>query len=342
MKKLLVLGLLISVFVQAQDSLNVEITNWKNGKKAAIVFSFDDWSPGHGSIVYPLFKKNNVPATFYVTLKNKQYAGGFATMREAYNDGFEIGNHTETHPDLTLLSKRDLSREISGTQKILQDSVHPKCAVTIAYPFGIFNDKVFKEVKKSHIGGRLATLRYGRVWPYSLTYGKTDYFQLQTFMARDIYTPSMFERLTKQAINEGGMITFMYHSIFNDSIDDHWFGAISEQLLNAHLQAVKKHEDQVWITSFVKAVKYHKEKLLSDVSFTKTGNQIIIDLKCTTEPLNFNEPLTLRISGIEASAVKSARSYLKDSVSFEIQSDNSTGDILINVSPISQKIIIQL
>ena len=108
------------------------------------------------------------------------------------------------------------------------------------------------------------------------------------------------------------------------------------------MQAVKKYEDQVWITSFVKAVKYHKEKLLSNVDFTKTGNQIIIELKCKTDSLNFNEPLTIRVSGLEAVDVKSVTSFLQDSASDNFQSDDNTGDILINVSPISQKIIIQL
>lgn len=299
MKNVLFLIFTIStIFAKSQDSIKVEISNWYQAKKAAVVFSFDDWSPGHSAIVYPLFKQNKVPATFFITTKNSYLGGGYATMRNAFNDGFEIGNHTATHPDLTKIPAGELVAEIIGTQKTLRDSVHSKCANTFAFPFGIFNTGVMNMVKSAHIGSRLATLRYGRVWPYSLTYGKTDYYQLQTFMARDIYTPATYERLTKQAIEQGGMITFMYHSVYNDSVDDHWFGAISESTLNAHLQAVKKHEDSVWITTFEKALAYHqaRENIKIEYSKTSLGYQITLTNTKQEELNNINQKVTLKIT----------------------------------------------
>lgn len=169
MKKLLPLLSLLLVLVLAftnanevETTVTSEITNWKNDKKASIVFTFDDWSPGHGSIVYPLFKKNNVPCTFYITLKNKDYSGGYATMKKAFNDGFEIGNHTATHADLSTLDSADLVKELTAVQEVLRKEVHPKCANTLAYPYGVFDGDVLKLTKQSHMGARLATLRYGR------------------------------------------------------------------------------------------------------------------------------------------------------------------------------------
>ena len=258
MKRLLFLTLLISGFLKAQDSISVSISNWKNEKKGAAVFTFDDWSPGHGSVVYPLFKKHGLPATFYITLKNKDYSGGFKTMKKAYADGFEIGNHTHDHSDLSKLDSAELHREIFDAQKVLRKKVDSKCANTFAFPYGVFTNPIIAKAKTTHIGARLANLSYGRMWKYSLTYGKTDYFQLQTFMGRDIYSYATYGRLTKSVIKQGGMIVFMYHSVYNDSIDDKWFGAVSEDLLEVHLKAVKQHQDSIWITTFEKAVMYHK------------------------------------------------------------------------------------
>lgn len=305
MKNIIVLLCLFSTFIKAQDSVAVSIANWKDDKKAAIVFTFDDWSPGHGSIVYPLFKKYNLPATFFVTLKNKDYSGGFKTMKKAYADGFEIGNHTHNHSDLSKINADELQKEVIDAQAVLRKKVHKKCANTFAFPYGVFTPDVLKLTKSSHIGARTANLSYGRMWDYSLTYGKTDYFQLQTFMARDIHTPNTYSRLTKSAAKQGGMIVFMYHSIFNDKIDDKWFGAISEGLLEAHLKAIKTHEDSVWITTFEKAIMYHKEKKHSTISITKQDDNYKVTINCSLNPNQFFEPVTIRLNGLKPIAIKS-------------------------------------
>lgn len=341
MKHLLFIAAIIfALTAKSQDSIQAEITNWYQGKKAAIVFSFDDWSPGHGTIVYPLFKQNKVPATFYITTKNSYLSGGYATMRNAFEDGFEIGNHTATHPDLTKISAGELVTEVIGAQKTLRDSVHPKCANTFAFPFGIFDSGVMNMVKSAHIGSRLATLRYGRVWPYSLTYGKTDYYQLQTFMARDIYTPATYERLTKQAIAQGGMITFMYHSVYNDSVDDHWFGAISESTLNAHLQAVKKHKDSVWITTFEKALAYHQARKKSTITTTISDSTILIKLVVISLPEeNINQPLSVQIKGIDD--IEKILDVVNDK-NEKIPVHLIDGKLYLSLAPVTQSITISL
>lgn len=339
MKQLLVLLCVLSQLVKAQDSIAVSVANWKYNKKAAVVFTFDDWSPGHGSIVYPLFKKHNLPATFFVTLKNKDYSGGYATMRQAYKDGFEIGNHTHNHSDLSKISADELQKEVIEAQKVLRGNVHPKCANTFAFPYGVFTPGILKLTKSTHIGARTANLSYGRMWDYSLTYGKTDYFQLQTFMARDIHTPNTYSRLTKSATQQGGMIVFMYHSIFNDSIDDKWFGAISEGLLEAHLKAIKKHEDSVWVTTFEKAIMYHKEKANTSVRLKRYEREFIISLDCTLNKDQFFEPITINIQGLESKAIKTVKS---NGILIPFKSLSSGKGIQFETLPQNSEIIIEL
>ena len=304
MRKLLALVLLLCSVAQAQDSLLVKIANWKDDKKAAIVFTFDDWSPGHGTIVYPLFKKYDLKATFFVTLKNKDLGGGFETMKSAYADGFEIGNHTHTHADLSQLSPTELHKEVTEAQEVLRQAIHPKCANTFAYPFGIYNPKVLSKTKETHIAARGANLSYGRMWSYSLMFGKTDYFQLQTFMARDIYTPQTYSRLATSAADQGGMIVFMYHSIFNDSINDKWFGPISESLLEAHVKAIKKHQDSIWITTFENAVMYHKEKANTQLDVQKNDKVLNVRLTNSLNKNQYFQPLTVVLEGIDVLKIK--------------------------------------
>mgnify|MGYP006141981715 CR=1 FL=1 len=343
MRKLftILLGLISTIGI-SQDSINVELSNWKNAKKAAIVFTFDDWSPGHGEIVVPMFIKYKVPATFYVTTKNKDLGGSWAKMKLAFEHGCEIGNHTETHPNLAEIDSVKLYKEVTEAQEILRKNIAPKVANTFAFPYGAFNSEVLKIVKKDHIAARLAGLRYGRAWPYSLTYGKTDYFQLQTFMARDIHTPSTIKRMAVQAVKQGGMVTFMYHSIFNDSVADKWFGPIHETMLEAHLKSIISLRADVWITTFEKAIQYHKEKANTLMSFEKDSNSIAIDLKCTLDESKFFEPITIVVSGIKKDEIKSVVLVGKQDVILEYVYDEKQNVLLINSLPYSTKIKVQL
>lgn len=286
-----------------QDSL-VQISNWKNGKDACIVFSFDDWSPGHGEIVVPFFEKQGVPATFFVTTQNSSLGGGWNQMRRAFNNGCEIGNHTITHRNLAELDSSELRKEVQSAQQLIQDSISPKAARTIAFPFGTFNREVLNLVAKNHVGSRLANLSYGRAWPYSLTYGKTDYHQLQTFMVRDINTPKLLGRLSDQAIQQGGMITFMYHSIYNDTVNDHWFGALHESMLMAQVKEVKKREDQIWISTFEDAIQYHKEKANTSVKVLRSDSTWNIKLSCSLDSSFYDEQITVELSSIRAEKIE--------------------------------------
>lgn len=342
MQKIFTLLLCITTILGfSQDSIVVKLSNWKNEKNAAVVFTFDDWSPGHGEIVLPMFIKHSVPATFYVTTKNKDLGGSWAKMKLAYNNGFEIGNHTETHPNLAQVDSVQLYKEVIETQQVLRDSIHPKVANTFAFPYGAFNSDVLKIVKKDHIGSRLAGLRYGRAWPYSLTYGKTDYFQLQTFMAMDIHTPATIKRVAKQAAKQGGMVTLMYHSIYNDSVNDHWFGPIHETMLEAHLKAIKSLNSQIWITTFQNAIQYHKERANTTIKSNITTTEISIDVNCNLDQNNYFEPITISISGLTKDKV----SKVTNTNGAEINNyffDEPKGLLLINCLPYSAKIKVEL
>lgn len=337
----LVLGL-FTLTSFSQDSISVELSNWKDAKKGAIVFTFDDWSPGHGEIVVPMFIKHKVPATFYVTTKNKDLGGSWDKMRLAYNNGCEIGNHTETHPDLSTVDSVQLYQEVTETQRILRDSIDPKVANTFAFPYGVSNSEVLKCVKKDHIGSRLAGLRYGRAWPYTLTYGKTDYFQLQTFMARDIHTPATIKRIGKQVIDQGGMVTLMYHSIYNDSVNDKWFGAIHESMLEAHLKAMKSLSKEAWITTFEKAIQYHKEKANTELSFDSDSTTLNIHLKNNLDSSKYFEPITIKVAGVNSTQIDGVFLVGKKEESIDYSFDISGKFLLINALPYDQLIKVKL
>lgn len=121
--------------------------------KHPVVLTFDDGSPGQFGLdaqgnpkpdtavailmdvarQHPGFRP---VATFYVNQQpfqlGEQAAAG---LRWLVQRGFEIGNHTYTHPDLAQLSKNEVQREIGRdeAQILALSGAH---AVTLAYPFG--------------------------------------------------------------------------------------------------------------------------------------------------------------------------------------------------------------
>jgi peptidoglycan/xylan/chitin deacetylase (PgdA/CDA1 family) len=70
-------------------------------------------------------------------------------IKEMSRYGIEFGSHTLTHPDLTLLGKDGLIREISMSKQVLEGALG-KEILGFAYPHGFYNDDVKKIVTESN------------------------------------------------------------------------------------------------------------------------------------------------------------------------------------------------
>ncbi|HUI92661.1 MAG TPA: polysaccharide deacetylase family protein [Chitinivibrionales bacterium] len=65
-------------------------------------------------------------------------------VKEILSLGHEIGSHTMTHPNLTLLSDADLSAELSQSKKILED-ITGRPVTSLSFPFGQWNRRVWNK-----------------------------------------------------------------------------------------------------------------------------------------------------------------------------------------------------
>jgi peptidoglycan-N-acetylglucosamine deacetylase len=70
--------------------------HWPQGKRVAVSFSFDDARSSQMDVGMPLFDKYGAKVTFYVNPPNMKER--LALWKKAAANGYEIGNHTETHP----------------------------------------------------------------------------------------------------------------------------------------------------------------------------------------------------------------------------------------------------
>ena len=117
--------------------------------KPIIAFTFDDgpneqYTPQVLDILY----EKKVPATFFVLGKN--IAGNERILKEIVQSGHELGNHTYSHADLTLLAQEEIMSEIGQTQELVEKIIPGYALKYVRPPYGRCNQAV-EEAINGHI-----------------------------------------------------------------------------------------------------------------------------------------------------------------------------------------------
>ena len=106
--------------------------------KQQVAISFDAaWGSDKTESIMKICKDFNVNATFFLV--------GFwakenpELVKKINEQGFEIGLHSNTHPNLTKYSKDQIRLEIETNQKIIKDIIG-KTPTLFRAPFGAYND----------------------------------------------------------------------------------------------------------------------------------------------------------------------------------------------------------
>jgi len=157
------------VVISMQDFLA-----WRRGEKTippkSVVITIDDGYVSSYSVGWPILKKYGYPFTMYVYLKYINMGGKSITwsqLEEMRDAGVDIGCHTVSHQDLrrkpssagAMTYEEWLADEIVRSKQVLEDKLGIRVD-TIAYPFGLHNDKIHAAVKAA--GYEAAFTTYGQ------------------------------------------------------------------------------------------------------------------------------------------------------------------------------------
>lgn len=124
-----------------------------------LAINFDDGFASVYSVAYPYLAARGIQATVYAT---KDYIGTANYMTEANlqaldGAGWDIGNHSETHPDFTTLTQAQIETELTNCSDWLDGLGLTRASHHVAYPFGNYDaDVEAAMLATGMVSGRLA------------------------------------------------------------------------------------------------------------------------------------------------------------------------------------------
>jgi peptidoglycan/xylan/chitin deacetylase (PgdA/CDA1 family) len=152
--------------------------------RPVVCITFDDGNLGNYEYAFPLLKRWQVPATFFLTAGFVDrdpvvvqrfcdfYNAPSGTMEalhwrhaeEMVAGGMEIGAHTYSHPNLAKQSADEVRWEVEFSREMIQQKLG-LAVETMAYPFGLpvmhFNGSVERIVETAGYRGAAAVLYRG-------------------------------------------------------------------------------------------------------------------------------------------------------------------------------------
>lgn len=235
-----------------------------NGKKCAVVLTYDDALNVHLDKVIPMLNEYKFKGTFYLIGSSPVVAKRIAEWRLAAKKGHELGNHSLNHPcDGTLpgrsfvsqetdLSKYSVARAVKEVQttNILLEAIDGKKERTYAYPCGdlkIGESYYYNSLKQDFIAARGVSSNYPKI-------KEIDLSNVNAFSQKQTTGEHMIEEV-KKAQSAGSMIVFLFHGVggehsLNVELDEH------KKLLDY----LKKNKKDIWIAPMVDVARFIKLK----------------------------------------------------------------------------------
>lgn len=240
-----------------------------NGKRCAVVLTYDDGLNTHLNNVVPVLDSFGLKGTFYISDHFNGLSAQIPRWRKAAAKGHELANHTVWHPceggrtgrefvkpdyDLRFYTVRRMVDEIRTMNNLLK-AIDGKNKRTFAYPCG---DTKLHDT--AYIDGLRTDFVAARgVRSEMPTIDKVDLYYMPCYVMNG-QTGEQMIALAKQAMEKKALLVFLFHGVggehgLNVSLEAH------RQLL----RYLKEHEKELWVATALEAAE-------AVAAFQKTKN----------------------------------------------------------------------
>lgn len=231
-----------------------------NGKRCAVVLTYDDALNVHLDRVVPLLDSLGMKGTFYLSGYYPGFRVRIADWKKAAALGHELGNHTLFHPcegkapgrewippdyDLNNYTMSRLLDEIRMTNTLLE-SVDGKKVRTYAYTCG--DMKVADSSYVAYIKNDFAGARGVRGTPQNIQ--DVDLFNVGSIMINGESGDELIS-LVRQAQEQNGLLVFLFHGVGGEHPLN-----VSSEAHRSLLLYLKRNEKDIWIASMVDVVQH--------------------------------------------------------------------------------------
>ena len=141
---LVLLAIICIIGLLQQDRVPVmgRVVESKDSKKIALTFD-DGPHPYYTEQLLKGLKERNVKVTFFITGKSAE--ANPEIVREIYEDGHLIGNHTYNHTQLSSRNREKFKEEIIKTNEVIKE-ITGEDTIYIRPPYGSWNKEFEKEL----------------------------------------------------------------------------------------------------------------------------------------------------------------------------------------------------
>jgi peptidoglycan/xylan/chitin deacetylase (PgdA/CDA1 family) len=119
---------------------------------AYVSLCFDDAYSIQHDTFYKALLEHELKASFYVITSRIGTRGRLtrSQLDELFEEGYEIGSHTHTHPHLTEISTQEAEYELQRSAELLK----PFNCRTLAYPYGEYDANVVRSAEEHYFAAR--------------------------------------------------------------------------------------------------------------------------------------------------------------------------------------------
>lgn len=118
-------------------------------KEPLVSITFDDGWETVYTAGFPITQRYGFHTTQYIITNTLTYPGymSIAQLKAMRAAGTQIASHTESHADLTTLDSQHVTKELSGSQTILESDFGGKI-VDFTSPYGAFDEYTLSQIGK--------------------------------------------------------------------------------------------------------------------------------------------------------------------------------------------------